>query len=193
MFSFFKAHGYTLLVTALVLTLGAASRQVRIARTTPRAASPVSAAAVLPTALPAVSPEPTVAPSHTWLRPVSGGLITAYSASPQWNADMDCWQVHTGVDIAAVPGETVQAAAEGTVYSITNDPLLGLTVTLTHRDGYATRYASLRQAHCSVGDRLNAGKSLGTAGNSADSEALMGCHVHFELLHNDLPLKPFFE
>lgn len=193
-FAFVKSHSYEILVTALVLSLGVASRQLR------RAENEVEAAIALSTPAPVTSPAPTLAPTatpepaRTWLRPVSGGILTAYSADqPLWSADMDCWQTHAAVDLSAAAGEPVLAAADGTISAVYDDPLLGLTVAIDHGNGYESLYAALETCHRTAGNRILAGESIGTAGNSADSEALLGCHLHFELHQNGLPVKPAFQ
>lgn len=190
---FLKSHSYEILVTALVLSLGVITRQLRHAESRAEAVAAIATAAPVATTAPTTAPTQTPTPAPTWLRPVTGGVLTAYSDSqPQWSADMDCWQIHAATDLSAAPGETVRAAADGAVTSIAQDPLLGLTVTLCHADGYETVYASLDSVQCAVGDMLNSGDVLGVAGDSADSEALLGCHLHFELLQNGLPAKPDF-
>ena len=188
--AFFRSHLYEIFVTALVLSLGIASRQLRHGETAIEAAALSTPS---PTAAPSLAPTVTPAPERVWLRPVSGGVLTPYAASsPLWNADMDCWQTHAALDLSAAENEPVLAAADGTVLSVADDPLLGLTVTLGHDDGFSSVYAALARAACSPGDRLSAGETIGTAGNSADSEALLGCHLHFELLQDGLPVKPAF-
>lgn len=189
-FTFLRSHGYEIFITSLVLTLGIVSRQLR------HHGVAVEAAALstpVPTAAPPTAPILTPVPEPQWLRPVSGGILTPYADSqPLWSADMDCWQTHAAVDLAAAPDEPVLAAADGVVLSCANDPLLGLTVILDHGDGYISRYCALSAIHCNPGDSLRAGESIGLAGNSADSEARLGSHLHFELLQNDLPIKPVF-
>ena len=192
---FIRSHGYELFVTGLVLTLGVVTHQLRQAEFQAASAPQSSPAAAIVTPAPTTpAPAPTPTPAPTWLRPLPGGVLTAYSdTQPQWNADMDCWQMHTGVDFAAAEGEPVCAIADGLVTAVFRDPLLGLTAIIDHGNGYVGIYAALSAAHCAVGDRLTAGESIGAAGNSADSEALLGYHLHFELLHNDLPVKPTFQ
>ena len=106
---------------------------------------------------------------------------------------MDCWQVHAAVDLAAAQDEPVLAAADGAVTAVYDDMLLGLTVVLSHADGYETRCSALSSACCAPGQHVRAGDVIGAAGNSADSEALAGCHLHFALMQDGLPMKPDFE
>src|SRR5215210_8335019 len=54
------------------------------------------------------------------------------------------WRLHTGQDLASVPGGgVVVAAAAGTVASARPEPDYGHIVTLRHRGGTTTRYAHL--------------------------------------------------
>lgn len=190
--SFLKAHGYSLFVTALVLTLGLISWRLRSEDTPASAEQPRPTATPAPTATP--DPTATPQPDLQLRRPVSGGILTEYSdAMPAWNASMDCWQCHTGVDLAANAGEAVLAAADGQVLSIQNDPLLGLTIEINHGEGWITAYSSLAQISLQPGDYVKSGDEIGKAGNSADSEALLGTHLHFELIQDGLPVKPAFQ
>lgn len=191
MIHFLKLHGYTLFVTILVLALGAGSMHLRHVRTRPQTVSAVPPVTAAPS--PLSSAAPSAAPARVWLRPVSGGILTAYSDALRYSADMDCWQVHAGVDFAASPDEPVRAAADGRVLSVSQDPLLGLTVVVDHGDGLESRYSSLAAASCTPGSRLRAGDILGTAGDTADSETLLGCHLHFEATENGLPMRPLFD
>ena len=189
--SFLKAHGYGLFMTALVLSLGVISWRLRGSDTPASAEQPP----VIPTPAPTASPSPTATPQPEigWQRPVSGGVLSEYSyALPAWNASMDCWQSHAGIDLAAASGEAVRAAADGEVLSVQADPLLGLCVQINHGEGWVSLYAALAQAQVAPGDRVKSGDVLGQAGNSADSEALLGTLLHFALTRDGLPVKPAF-
>lgn len=190
--TFLRAHGYALFVALLVLLLGITARQLRRTREPAPVSVPVS---LPPQATVSPSPAPTTAAAAipAWHRPVSGGILTPYAGDhPQWNAAMDCWETHAGIDFAASAGDTVHAAADGIVSEIFDDPLLGLTLCIIHADEYQTLYASLASTLLAPGQTVRAGESVGIAGDSADSESLMGVHLHFELLQDSLPVKPFF-
>ncbi|MDO4356464.1 MAG: M23 family metallopeptidase [Clostridia bacterium] len=190
--TFLKVHSYSVFVTALVLALGLISWRLRSEDAPASAEQPLPTVAPVPSATSA--PTATPVPERRWQRPASGGLLTEYSdAQPAWNASMDCWQCHTGVDLAAGAGETICAAADGQVLSIAEDPLLGLTLQLDHGEGWVSTYSSLAQAQVRPGDRVRAGDVVGVAGNSADSESLLGVHLHFELAQYGLPMKPAFQ
>ncbi len=190
--SFVKVHSYSLFVTALVLALGLISWRLRSGDAPASAEQPIPSITPAPTAIPA--PTATPAPGKRWRRPASGGLLTEYSSDkPAWNASMDCWQVHAGVDLAASAGEAICAAADGQVLSVQRDPLLGLTLQIDHGEGWVSSYSSLAQADLQPGDRVQTGDAVGLAGDSADSESLLGTHLHFELTRYGMPMKPAFQ
>ena len=115
--------------------------------------------------------------------------------SPQelvWWEALGAYQVHEGIDIAAVKGEAVLAAMDGRVTAAYEDPLLGYTVELTHQQNILTRYANLstlRQVQ--VGQQVRRGEAIGAVGDSAAAESAMASHLHFEAYRNgewlDLP------
>ena len=46
------------------------------------------------------------------------------------------WRTHDGVDLKAAADTPVKAIADGTVEEISEDPMWGITVTVSHREGY---------------------------------------------------------
>ena len=77
------------------------------------------------------------------------------------------WRFHTGVDLAAAPGQQVTAIAGGRVSAVTTDRQLGLMVVVDTGD-YTFYYASLDTAAVTVGTPVAAGDMIGTAGQSPD-------------------------
>ena len=82
------------------------------------------------------------------------------------------------------------AAADGTVLSVTEDPLMGVTVVLEHEGGYETCYASLGEVRVKVGDTVTVGQPLGTVGNTALMESAIGDHLHFGVTCGGVPMDP---
>jgi murein DD-endopeptidase MepM/ murein hydrolase activator NlpD len=79
--------------------------------------------------------------------PVSGEIIVDYAnESLVYSETLEEWTTHLGVDIKANKASSVLASEEGTVKSIKNDPRYGLTVTISHSDGYETVYSNLLSA-----------------------------------------------
>ena len=115
--------------------------------------------------------------------PVSGSTIAEYAVDAlAYNQTTRDWRTHDGVDIAAAAGTAVCAAADGTVYAVYEDETMGMTVVVSHADGYATRYSSLSQETCvTPGDTVKAGDTIGYVGNTALLETAVGDHVHFSV------------
>ena len=77
------------------------------------------------------------------------------------------------------------------IKSIVNDPRYGLTIVITHDQGYETVYSNLLTAEfVVVGEEVTQGQTIGTVGNTASFESSMSCHLHFELLQDGEYLDP---
>ena len=121
-------------------------------------------------------------PSKT-AKPVSGETVAEYSMDAlNYNQTTRDWRVHDGMDIAAVAGTEVTAAADGTVYTVYEDETMGMTVVISHDGGYTTKYASLAEnVVVAAGDTVTAGQTIGYVGNTALLESAIGDHVHFSV------------
>lgn len=137
--------------------------------------------------LPVVEPIPVL----NW--PLEGEVANAYSSTElQYNAAMGDWRTHNGIDIAAAIGSEVCAAAAGTVESVTNAPIDGVTVTVSHSGGMNTGYANLDPDTLAVaaGDTVEAGQALACVGSSAAGESTVGGHLHFSVTQDGTPVDP---
>ena len=124
--------------------------------------------------------------------PVEGEIISVYAMdSLTYNATTRDWRTHNGVDIAAEEGTEVRSAADGTVYTVYEDDTMGMTVVIRHEDGYVTTYSSLGETvTVAPGDSVKAGQKIGCADTSALLESAIGCHVHFGVTRDNVPVDP---
>lgn len=104
---------------------------------------------------------------------------------------------HKGVDTAF----GVYAVADGIVVAARSDipnthtgtgvtyAELGNYIKIQHADGYLTMHAHLNYGspNVRVGTRVKRGQFLGTAGNTGQSS---GCHEHFQVERNGVPVDP---
>lgn len=119
--------------------------------------------------------------------PVKGEIIREFASdSLVFSETLQEWITHKGVDIKADKTTVVAAACDGTIQSIKNDPRYGLTVIINHEDGYQTIYSNLLTAEFVVaGEKVEAGQTIGTVGNTASFEINDGYHLHFEVLKDN--------
>ncbi len=108
------------------------------------------------------------------------------------NTTLDKYYLHTGIDFAGDVGDEVYAALDGTVESITSDPvLMGTTITLSHENGLKTTYTFVDAAEgLAVGDTVEKGDVIATVAEAMGQEYKDGAHLHFEVFLNDEAVDP---
>ena len=128
----------------------------------------------------------------TFVKPTEGEIICEYAKDNLiYSETLKEWVTHMAIDIKADKTSVIKSAAEGTVKSIVNDPRYGLTIVISHDEGYETVYSNLLTAEFVVeGEEVTQGQTIGTAGNTAAFESGMECHLHFELLKDGEYLDP---
>ena len=117
------------------------------------------------------------------VEPLEGEVVGAFSVNElQYDPTFDDWRIHDGVDIAAALGAAVLSASSGTVQSVTEDALMGVTVVIDHGDGYQTTYCNLAENPAvAAGEWVNAGTVIGVVGDTALAESKRESHLHFSV------------
>lgn len=128
----------------------------------------------------------------TFAKPAEGEIICEYAKDNLiYSETLKEWLTHTAIDIKTDKTSVIKSAADGVIKTIVNDPRYGLTVVISHDDGYETVYSNLLTAEfVVVGEEVKQGQTIGTAGNTASFESSMECHLHFELLKDGEYLNP---
>lgn len=128
----------------------------------------------------------------TFTKPTEGEIIAEFAQENLIYSDtLKEWITHTGIDIKADKTSVIKASADGIVTSILNDPRYGLTVVISHDEGYETIYSNLLTAEFVVeGEEVKQGQTIGTAGNTASFESGMESHLHFEIMQDGKYLNP---
>lgn len=124
--------------------------------------------------------------------PLKGSVLAAFSVDQlAYDATMEDWRIHDGMDIAAKPGTSVLAACAGTVAAVEDDPMMGTTVVIDHGDGCLTTYANLQsQPVVKPGEDVSAGQIIGAVGTTAAAESAQPPHLHFAVTQDGDAVDP---
>ena len=146
-----------------------------------------------PNATPTVAPTPTPVPTAstsgvslqwpTWCHTITSPF--GYRTHPIYGNT----RFHSGIDIGAGFGDTIMAAASGTVIYV-ETPVPGQNwggsgygnyFIIDHGNGVSTLYAHCTSVYVSNGQSVSAGEAVGTVGSTGGST---GSHLHFEVRVN---------
>nr|WP_258570938.1 M23 family metallopeptidase [Flavimaribacter sediminis] len=94
---------------------------------------------------------------------------------------------HSGMDFKTPYGFPIKATASGTVTGTGRHGGYGKMIEVDHGNGIVTRYAHLSRIHVNVGQKVEAGSMIGSAGSTGRST---GTHLHYEVRVNNKPLNP---
>lgn len=99
---------------------------------------------------------------------------------------------HYGIDMAAMKGVPVKAAASGKVMQAQYAPGYGNNIILSHAQNYRTRYAHLHSIKVKPGQWVQAGQTIGTVGDTGfvRKSGKYATHLHFEIHENGKPVNP---
>lgn len=95
--------------------------------------------------------------------------------------------MHKGLDFRGAVGAPIRAAAAGRVSFVGWKGGYGKTVEITHGNGLMTRYAHMSKFTAKVGERIDAGATVGQIGSTGRST---GPHLHFEVRINNRAVNP---
>jgi murein DD-endopeptidase MepM/ murein hydrolase activator NlpD len=116
--------------------------------------------------------------------PVDGAAVVGcfcYRTSPDVG-------FHKGVDLGADYGETVHAAAAGTIVAAGwDDGGYGNKIDIDHGNGYHTWYAHLSRVEVQIGQHVYKGQTIAQVGSTGFST---GPHLHYQVMLNGTPIDP---
>ena len=123
----------------------------------------------------------------TWPTP-DCWIITSYFGlrdQPTAGASTD----HKGIDIGAMPGVKIVAAASGTVIESAYNDLRGNYVIIKHGDGLQTIYMHCTEVFVSTGESVDMGEKIATVGSTGN---VSGPHLHMGVYLDGTPVNPMF-
>jgi murein DD-endopeptidase MepM/ murein hydrolase activator NlpD len=116
-----------------------------------------------------------------WYPPLANTYITS-------NFGMRRTRWHYGIDLKLQIGDTVNAAFDGIVRIVKNDPRgYGQYVLIRHLNGLETLYGHLSEQLVQVGQVVKAGEPIGLGGNTGRST---GPHLHYEVRYQGNAINP---
>lgn len=120
-----------------------------------------------------------------FFRPVTGEVVSGYGN--RIHPIFGTVRFHAGVDFANHMGESIFAAASGTVTQVKYREGYGNTIIVDHGGGWTTLYAHLSQFGASLGQQVEIGQTIGYVGSTGWST---GPHLHFEVRYRGSPRDP---
>lgn len=95
---------------------------------------------------------------------------------------------HFGLDLTGRKGTKIMAAHKGTViYAGSGFRGYGKMVLIEYNENWATLYGHLSRIYVKAGKKVKAGQTIGLMGRTGRAT---GVHLHFELMHNKIPVDP---
>jgi len=124
--------------------------------------------------------------------PVDGEILKDFANETLvYSKTLGEWTTHLGVDIKGSKTSIVKSAEAGKVESIKNDPRYGLTIIISHQDGFKTVYSNLLTTEfVAEGDMVEKGDTIATIGETASFEILDEPHLHFEMYKDEQVVNP---
>ena len=118
-----------------------------------------------------------------FVSPVNGEIIKDFAMDNLiYSNTLEEWTTHPGIDIKAEKTSIVTASENGIVESIKTDPRYGLTITISHNNGFKTIYSNLLTTEfVTENEEVEKGETIGTIGKSASFQIADTSHLHFEM------------
>lgn len=121
----------------------------------------------------------------TWPVPSSSRITSTFGNRDQPTAGASTY--HKGIDIGAPSGNSIVAAASGTVVTATYSVSAGNYIMLSHGDSTYTVYMHCSNLFVATGDQVNKGQEIAAVGSTGIST---GAHLHFGISMNGNYVNP---
>jgi len=138
-----------------------------------------------------IQPALTFSDGDTLAWPIVGNVLINYSMDKTvYFPTLEQYKYNPAIIIAATEGETITAAANGKVRSVSKDPELGNIVVMELGNGYELTYGQLKDITVSEGGFVNQGDIIGSVAAPTKYYTVEGCNVYFKLTKDGVPMNP---
>jgi len=117
--------------------------------------------------------------------PVKGKIVSKFG--PLRTGDYKAFTFQSGIDIKVERGEPVRSVFEGEVMFAQWLKGYGNLLIIDHGDNYYTLYAHVQEVFKKMGEKVDTGEVIATAG---DTGSIKGLCLHFEVRHHGKPVNP---
>lgn len=123
--------------------------------------------------------------------PIVGDILINYSMDKTiYFPTLKQYKYHPAIVISANVGESIAAAAEGRVVSVSYDPQLGNTVVMDLGNQYELTYGQLENITVSEGSYVVTGDIIGDVASPTKYYSTEGANVYFKLTKDGEPVNP---
>ena len=123
--------------------------------------------------------------------PIVGDVLINYSMDRTiYFPTLEQYKYNPAIVIAATQGETIAAAADGRVTSVSYDPAIGNMVVMDLGNGYELTYGQLENITVSEGSYVSVGDGIGTVASPTKYYSVEGTNVYFKLTKDGEPVNP---
>ncbi len=119
--------------------------------------------------------------------PITQGFGCTTFAFEAYDANCPSKHFHSGIDIAAPCGNNITAADSGIAHTYYSSYGYGNHVIIVHGNGWVSVYGHMTSFVIGDGQTVHRGQLIGYEGSTGNST---GCHLHFEVDLNNVPLNP---
>ena len=197
---FVEKQGFPIIMTVCIAVIvfsavWSGSMEVKVPSPTPPVDQAQSAAQLQQQSL-ADAMTPTPPPTEKpviWRAPLEKiTVLRGFNASRlQQSAVTGVWQLHDAVDLAADTGALVCAMGDGVVLACGEEGVKGAWVKIDHGSGVTAEYAGMSLLSAlREGDPVQAGQTIGFAGNGVLDETDLAPHLHLRVTRDGQAVDP---